>query len=353
MRDNVVGELGQLGPNDETKQKMMDILKRFHSEEEADGMDEDVDADSALSEETIKKVLSGGEVNFDDLSAEEKKLFQRAVASGELSKMIEPWDPWWLKPSARTISFSKEGTQLIQPLAKEDEPMSPEDDQESSQASEIPPGPETPLPPLSKLSSAKPSPFLAVHLVDIIYSYCFALRLYNGDWQSDATGSAMVVLSVSSVLGQGGQPETVLEALSYCLEQTCSPAFRQMGGLQFGLGLIDDVITLLTLGTPALLCLLCDLQRMVQAGETELKSEKPRKSRRAEIRSKLKQAERKIYFLMCWVHEQPGEAWSSLGAIVRAEKSSAMNYEAVSRSAKPDNKAEPRSKVLIQEIKDI
>lgn len=41
MRDNVVGELGHLGPNDETKQKMLDILKRFHSEEETDGMDED------------------------------------------------------------------------------------------------------------------------------------------------------------------------------------------------------------------------------------------------------------------------------------------------------------------------
>lgn len=352
MRDNVVGELGQLGPNDETKQKMLDILKRFHSEEETDGMDED-ESGSTLSEETIQKVLSGGEVSFDDLSAEEKKLFQRAVASGELSKMIKPWDPWWLRPSARMISFSKDGTQLIQPLAKEDEPLSPEDDLESSQASEIPLGPDTPLPPLSKLSSTKPSPFLAVHLVDIIYSYCFALRVYNGDWQSDATGSAMVVLSVSSVLGQGGQPETVLEALSYCLEQTCSPAFRQMGGLQFGLGLVDDVISLLTLGSPALLCLLCDLQRMVQLGESELKSEKPRKSRRAEIRSKLKLAERKIYFIMCWVHEQPGEAWSSLGAIVRAEKSSALNYEAVSRSGKVDNKAEPRSKVLIQEIKDM
>ncbi|KAL6179873.1 hypothetical protein ACLB2K_046544 [Fragaria x ananassa] len=135
----------------------------------------------------------------------------------------------------------------------------------------------------------------------------------------------MVVLSVSSVLGQGGQPETVLEALSYCLEQTCSPAFRQMGRLQFGLGLVDDVISLLTLGTPALLCLLRDLQRMVQAGETELKSERPRKSRRVEIRR----------------------------AIIKAEKTSAMNYEAVSRSRKPDNKSEPRSKALIEEIKDI
>ncbi|KAI5329257.1 PREDICTED: zinc finger [Prunus dulcis] len=351
MRENVEGELGQLGPDDETKQKMLDILKRFHSEEEADAMDDD-EAGSTLSEGTIQKVLSGGQVSFDDLSAEEKKLFQKAVVSGELSKMIKPWDPWWLKPSARAITFSKEGTQLIKPLANEEESMSTEDDLESNQASEIPPGPDTPLPPVSKLSSTKPSPTLAVHLVDIIYSYCFTLRLYNGDWLSDTTGSAMVLLSVSSVLGQGGQPETVLEALSYCLEQTCSPAFRQMGGLQFGLGLIDDVITLLTLGTPALLCLLCDLQRMVQAGERELKSEKPRKSRRAEIRSKLKLAERKIYFIMCWVHEQPGEAWSSLAAIVKAEKGSALNYEAAaSRPGKVDKKAEPRSKVLIQEIK--
>ena len=55
----------------------------------------------------------------------------------------------------------------------------------------------------------------------------------------------MVVLSVSSVLGQGRQPETVLEALTHCLEKVCSPAYKHMGGLQFGLGVIDDVISLL------------------------------------------------------------------------------------------------------------
>ncbi|KAK9275238.1 hypothetical protein L1049_022500 [Liquidambar formosana] len=87
MRENVVEELRHMQPDDETKRKMLDILKRFHSEEDADSMDED---DSSLSEETIQKILSGGEVNFDDLSPEEKKRFQRAVASGELSKMIEP-----------------------------------------------------------------------------------------------------------------------------------------------------------------------------------------------------------------------------------------------------------------------
>lgn len=41
MRENVVEELQQLQPNDETKQKMLDILRRFHSEEEADDMNEE------------------------------------------------------------------------------------------------------------------------------------------------------------------------------------------------------------------------------------------------------------------------------------------------------------------------
>uniref|UniRef100_A0A5B6YGC6 Putative zinc finger HIT domain-containing protein 2 isoform X1 n=1 Tax=Davidia involucrata TaxID=16924 RepID=A0A5B6YGC6_DAVIN len=347
MRENVVEELRQLQPDDETKQKMLDILKRFHSEEDMNSMDED---DSTLSEETIRKILSGGQISYDDLSAEGKKHFQRAVASGELSKLIEPWDPWWLKPSARTISLSQEGTQLIQPLVKQETVISPQDDTESDQLHDIPRGPETPLPPVRKLSSTEPSPLLAVSLVDIIYSYCFTLRLYNGDWQSDAVGSAMVILSLSSVLGQGGQPETVLEAVSQCLEQTCSPAFRDMGGLQFGFGLLDDVISLLYLGGSAIVCLLCDLWRFIQAAERELKLEKPKKLKRVEIGSKLRLAERKIFYMMCWVHEQPGEAWSSLAAIVRVEKDSAMDCGGNGSGTSTMEDKATMGKILIEEI---
>lgn len=63
-------------------------------------------------------------------------------------------------------------------------------------------------------------------------------------------------------------------------------------------------------------------------------------------------AEGKIFFIIFSVYEQqPGEAWSALAAMVRAEKSSALNYEAASGPGKADNKAEIRGKVLIQEIK--
>ncbi|XP_057968516.1 uncharacterized protein LOC131158000 isoform X2 [Malania oleifera] len=348
MRENVVEELRQVQPDDEAKQKMLDILKRFHSEDEACGMDED---DSALSEDIVQKVLSGGEASIDDLSAEDKKRFLRAVASGELSRMIEPWEPWWLKPSARTLSLSQGGSRLVLPLLKQQTETSSQDDLESNHPTDIPLGPETPLPPVSKLSSRQPSPLLSVHLVDIIYSYCFMLRLYNGDSQSDSLGSAMVMLSVSSVLGQGGHPETVSEALSHCLEQACSPAYKHMGGYQFGLGLFDDVITLLSLGSSALICLLCDLQRLIQAGETELRSEKLRKSKRVEMTTKLKLAEKKVYYIMCWVHEQPGEVWSSLAALVTAEKGSAMDHTgSKSSSGKAQYKAESRGKVLIEEV---
>lgn len=261
--------------------------------------------------------------------------------------MVEPWDPWWSRPSAKYISLSSNGTQLVQPIRKEE--LGECDDDEELQ--EIPLGPETPLRPISKLTASEPSPLLAIHLTDIIYSYCFTLRLYNGDWKADPLESATVVLNVSSVLDQSKQPETVSEVLSHCLEKTCSPAYKHMGGLQFGLRLIEDVINLLDLGRNALICLLCDLQRLIQTGERELKSEKLLKTKKAELKGKFKSAERKIYFIMCWVNEQPSETWTSLVAILNTEKASAMEFAQSKTSApRTRDKTERGGKPLIKEI---
>ena len=68
-------------------------------------------------------------------------------------------------------------------MANQEASVSREDDLESNESSGIPLGPETLLPSLCKLISTEPSPLLAVvHLVDIVYSYCFTLGVYNGDW---------------------------------------------------------------------------------------------------------------------------------------------------------------------------
>ncbi|KAM0935119.1 putative Shq1 protein [Dioscorea sansibarensis] len=275
MRENVMEGLKQIQLDDETKRKTLDILKRVHLEDEMSLDEEDVDdVEAMLSEKTIQKVLSGNEVRLEDLSPEEIKQFRRAVASGELSKLIQPWTPWWTTPSARTISLSKEGTQPVMPLQEPEETILCSSSSSGNDFSQIPAGPENPLPPLCQLSCVEPSPLLSVHLVDVLFSYCFTLRLYNGDWHSDALGAATVVLSVSKVLHDEGRPETVAEALGACLEQACCPAYRQSGGFKFGIGLIDDIICLLSLGSNALVCTVCDLQRLIQASERMLKSEK-------------------------------------------------------------------------------
>uniref|UniRef100_A0A804LXZ1 HIT-type domain-containing protein n=1 Tax=Zea mays TaxID=4577 RepID=A0A804LXZ1_MAIZE len=95
MRENVMDELKQMQPEDESKKKMLDILKRLHLEEEmaSDGEDE-----SMLSEELIQKVMSGEEIKLEDLSDCEIKRFRQALASGLLldswtiSSPFSPWD---------------------------------------------------------------------------------------------------------------------------------------------------------------------------------------------------------------------------------------------------------------------
>jgi len=123
-----------------------------------------------------------------------------------------------------------------------------------------------------------------------------------------------------------------------------------MGGLQFTLGLINDTITLLHLDTPALVCMLCDLRRLIQHAEKDLKSENSRKSKSSEIKTKLKFAERKVYFIMCWAHEQPQEAWSSIAAMVEAEKSRLVEFIGSKTSVPKMKKVQNEGKPLIKEV---
>ncbi|KAK8941421.1 hypothetical protein KSP39_PZI010327 [Platanthera zijinensis] len=323
MRENVTEELHQIQSNDETKREMLEILKRVHSEE-----------CSTLSEETIQKTLSGDEIGIGDLSPDELKKFRRAVANGELSKLIVPWDPWWKKPSASSISLGPAGNQLVRLLHEDEDDFECSTTASDSSVNDIPGGPEIPLLPVHQLSRSDPSPLLPVHLIDIIYSYCFALRFYNGDWRFDPLGAATVVLAVSSVLGVDGCPETVSEALASCMERTCSASFRDAGGLKFGLVVIDDAISLLSLGASAIICLLCDLRRLVRAGDATLKSERITRAKRAESGRRLKGVDRKVYFMTCWVHEQPEEVWSPLAGLLEVERISVSGLRKDSSGAK-------------------
>lgn len=111
---------------------------------------------------------------------------------------------------------------------------------------------------------------------------------------------------------------------------------------------MDDIVTLLSLGHNALVCALCDFRRLIQAGESMLKAAKVGKAEKAQSSLKLRAATRKLYFMTCWVHEQPNEAWASLARIVEVHKASLEELGSGSRTA--GRKSNPQSKVLIEEL---
>ncbi len=63
-------------------------------------------------------------------------------------------------------------------------------DSEVQEPSVIPDPPESALPRLGALSKAAPSPLLQWQLLEILYAYCTAMHLYQGDWASDAVVGA-------------------------------------------------------------------------------------------------------------------------------------------------------------------
>ncbi|KAK6947968.1 hypothetical protein RJ641_001441 [Dillenia turbinata] len=195
----------------------------------------------------------------DDTLSEERRLFKRFCLS-KRKGFKELWRlPWWSKPSAKALSLSQGGTQLVQLLAKS------EPEESKQEPSGIPPGPETPLFPLKKLGSAEPS-LLGADLLS-----CLQTHGWLAIW------------------------------------------------------------------------------RLMKAADEALKLEKRTKLKRTEIRSKLKLAERKVYFIMCWLNEQPVQAWPSLPAIVSTERASAIEYQR--KPMKMGDKPKSRSKVLIEEVK--
>ena len=143
------------------------------------------------------------------------------------------------------------------------------------------------------------------------------------------------------------------------------------GGLhwhRFGVGLLDDISLLLGLRREGLLCALADMDRILGSAQIELQmetkalKEKPSTSSRKRVVSvrqpdrnvdvtskrksstkvhssqsrRLQLAQKKVYFMMCWVNEQPEEAYDVLVSSVQEEKSLLIVCDS-SNSSKVEN----------------
>lgn len=140
-------------------------------------------------------------------------------------------------------------------------------------------------------------------------------------------------------------------------------------GHRFGVGLLDDTSLLLGLRREGLLCALADMHRNLGSAQIELQMETKalrekhstssqkrvaplrQPDRNVDVTSKRKSstkvhrsqsrrlqlAQKKVYFMMCWVNEQPKEAYDVLVSSVQKEKSllivcdssNSSNYETI------------------------
>ncbi len=255
---------------------------------------------------------SGGrlDIGAEDLSPAELAAFHRALAAGELSSAVQPWQPWWLSEEAASLELSAAGTPLVAAVGDAAEQQSDQQGASSGstaaassseqppaggaaaaavQGSGLPPPPSRPLPPLAVLTKAAPSPLLRWQLLDLLYAYCFTLRLYNGDYAWEAADAADVLFALSAVLaatpaaaaGGAGQQSSssgggedaaagAAAVLLGCVQRACQPPVGSREGRSFAVGVLSDVAALLQLGRPVVLTALMDTCRLVEAAKQQL-----------------------------------------------------------------------------------
>ena len=181
-----------------------------------------------LGKHDIEEVL-------DVMTPEQRKDFEKFLASSELSEVVKPWQPWWFNASSSSLSVtSASSTATIEVIEEKKEERKKENDgdkemtteekkeqedkeEESEYEDEV--GEEEqqeqppivysvdedtkaflssnsnskkkktistttikPLPPLSSLTKQQPSPQLLHNVCNVLYAYAYTMRLYDGVW---------------------------------------------------------------------------------------------------------------------------------------------------------------------------
>ncbi|KAF5286586.1 hypothetical protein FQA39_LY16269 [Lamprigera yunnana] len=155
MRGNCVMENLSNSNDEESKQKLLETFKRFH-EEDVD-LDSDDDAECASLNERLQNVdLDDTQEVWKMLSNDERQEFEAFLRSGEITKLIPKWQPWW--------------TQQI-PKVKEMDKNYPENCPKIYEH----------IKEFSYITNRKPAECVQYNLINIISAYVFTARYFNGD----------------------------------------------------------------------------------------------------------------------------------------------------------------------------
>ena len=183
------------GSAGEDRKKVLEALQREHNHDEGEDEDEAGGLDSD-DEDDLADRLAGVDLEADPeevwrrMTSAERADFERAVATGEIAKLLPEFRPWWEE------AVEENGASKVEEIPAEGPP--------SEQQSQVVPAVERNIPDFPP--SLKPSPSVRYGVANALYAYCYAVRYFGGDHASQAREFSSLVTEVSSELGGGGGP---------------------------------------------------------------------------------------------------------------------------------------------------
>jgi len=300
---------------DETRQRTLEMLQRDREDrvcgEEQEALEDRLESERLALEEALAH-LEAGEGHAPASSAEAADIFMAlppalrerfrcAVSGGEILDDIAQLntEPWYMKDPRRVVVVVDDD---VAPL--------------------YPPLPSKP-PRLQELAQTV-SPTLHCNIIETLYAYSFAMRVFCCDWLTDAEGFLDLVLDLSHTLQPRLKKSDVSEIPPYL---SLDDVFQWLldgrphrrlydNGPQFAAAVLRDLSHILA-GPTRPVRALEDLRRAValqqrllsDAGRPSIKSNAPTKA--------LLLVERKLVFYISWAFEQPPVSWDEWASIAR------------------------------------
>lgn len=209
-KDCVHAELSGGGVDADTRRKALEAIQRLENAEAgaASELDSDDDDDAAPLSARLEGVsLDDPDRVWGALGDGERAEFHRLIETGQIQKLLPEFVPWWAqRPKNPIIDEVVAGAV---------------GDAQSAYKLSCPSVDLASIPPLSSLLRSKPpSPLVKFAVLNVLYAYVYAVRLYGGDVSSSSVGLSGLAIGLSANLRRG----EAFESADVALESAASAA---------------------------------------------------------------------------------------------------------------------------------
>lgn len=329
----------------EDKRNMMEMLQRLEENLAGDGDDEDEDDErrQSLAERLEGLDLDADtEVVWERLTEEEKAEFAQILKSENLGLLVPSWQPWW----------TFHDRELVKMVEKEG--FSPTDMSSSSGLDHTQtscPKAISSIPKLTDLLRNKePSPLIVYDVINVLFSYTFLMRFYNGEVKDFTEEMAQQLLQISEALSKNRNFRTLQEAVQSVLERV-TKVLKEASSNR--IICLQDTTHILLGRSPSkpleyIMGALSDCWRLMSSAKKSLAKDSSSKP----LQKNLFSCKKKLEFYLAWVTEFP-DTFRIVAVEVQSVYKSALEEQTVQDKVKSSlDKRKPgtTSSKLIEEI---